>query len=224
MGTVEDSKDSTCKRALIAGLHTLYGGRGKGQCSVACGGDNGGGVSQKTTKNWAILFARTGLEGKLVDALKEKLNAEEYLPFVPTKETPYRNKGVLHKIRKPLFPGYVFVQTEIEPSRIADRLETELKGVKEVYTILHYGNDRKDVVVREEERLYWDRLFDENFCVVGSVGFIVGDTIHITSGALVGLEGQIKKIDRHKRIAIVEMKMMGAARDVSLMLEVVEKS
>ena len=34
-------------------------------------------------------------------------------------------------------------------------------------------------------------LFDENFCVVGSTGFIVGVTIHVTSGALVGSEGQI---------------------------------
>jgi len=174
-------------------------------------------------KNWVIMFSRTGSEEKLVCILKEKLNTEEYLPFVPSKETPYRNKGVLHKIRKPLFPGYVFVQTDIEQSLIADKLAATLKGVKEVYTILHYGNDKKDVVMREEERSYWERLFDENFCVVGSVGFIEGDTIHITSGALVGLEGQIKKINRHKRIAVVGMKMMGAVRDVSLMLEVIEK-
>ena len=51
----------------------------------------------------------------------------------------------------------------------------------------------------------------------------MGDRIQITSGALVGLEGQIKKIDRHKRIAIVAMRMMGAVREVPLMLEVVEK-
>ena len=174
-------------------------------------------------KNWVVLFARTGSEEKLVSTLKEKLNTKEYLPFVPTKETPYRSKGTLHKIRKPLFPGYVFVQTEVEPSQVVDRLEATLKGVKEAYTILHYGDDKKDVVLRDEERLYWERLFDADFCVVGSVGFIVGDKIQITSGALVGLEGQIKKIDRHKRIAVVEMKMMGAVRDVSLMLEVIEK-
>ena len=177
----------------------------------------------ETMKNWVILFARTGSEEKLADVFKEKLNAEEYLPFVPTKETPYRSKGIIHKVRKPLFPGYVFVQTEVEPKSIAEKLAAALKNIKDIYSILHYGDDEKDVAVREEERLYWERLFDTNFCVVGSVGFIEGDTIRITSGALVGLEGQIKKINRHKREAIVEMEMLGAKREVVLMLEIVEK-
>ena len=174
-------------------------------------------------KNWVVLFARTGSEEKLAQTLKEKLDAEEYLPFVPTKEMPYRNKGVIYKVRKPLFPGYVFVQTGIEPTLIADKLEVALKGIKNIYTILYYGDDEKDVAIREGERLYWERLFDVDFCVAGSVGFIEGDVIRITSGALVGLEGQIKKINRHKREAVVEMGMMGARREVAVMLEVVER-
>lgn len=179
---------------------------------------------RETMKNWVILFTRTGSEAKLAHILKEKLNAEEYLPFVPTKETPHRSKGVVHKVRKPLFPGYVLVQTEIEPNLIAEKLAAALRHTKDIYTMLHYGGNEKDVVVREKERLYWERLFDADFCVVGSVGFIEGDTIRITSGALVGLEGQIKKINRHKREAIVEMEMMGAKREVVLMLEIIEKT
>jgi len=210
--------------ALIAGLNTLLAAGALGNVwSLYVAAVDELRPGGKSMKNWVVLFARTGSEEKLVNTLKGKLNVEEYLPFVPTKETPYRRKGVLHKVRKPLFPGYVFVQTEVEPSQIVDRVEATLKSVRDAYTILHYGDDKKDVVLREGERLYWERLFDADFCVVGSVGFIVGDRIQITSGALMGLEGQIKKIDRHKRIAIVEMKMMGAVRDVSLMLEVVEK-
>ena len=33
-----------------------------------------------------------------------------------------------------------------------------------------------------------------------------------------GLEGLIRKINRHKREAVVEMEMMGARRDVAVML------
>jgi transcriptional antiterminator NusG len=95
--------------------------------------------------------------------------------------------------------------------------------MKCVYSLLHYGDNKKDVAVREEERSYWERLFDADFCVVGSVGFIEGDTIQITSGSLIGLEGQIKKINRHKREAIVEMEIVGARREVTLMLEIIEK-
>jgi transcriptional antiterminator NusG len=55
------------------------------------------------------------------------------------------------------------------------------------------------------------------------VGFCEGDKVRVTSGALVGLESLIKKVNRHKREAIVEMEMMGDVRRVKLMLEVVEK-
>jgi transcription antitermination factor NusG len=50
-----------------------------------------------------------------------------------------------------------------------------------------------------------------------------GITIRITSGALTGFESRIKKINRHRREAVVEMQIMDAVREVSLMLEVVEK-
>jgi transcriptional antiterminator NusG len=184
-------------------------------------------------KNWVILFVRSGSEEKLGRALKEKLNAEEYQPFLPVKETPSRSKGVILKERKLLFPGYVFIQTEIEVDTIAEKLKTDLTGMigdmtgkwhEDIYKILHNGDNEKDVAIREKERLYWERLFDSDFCVTGSVGFIEGDTIRIVSGALVGMENRIKRINRHKREAVVEIEVMGAVREVRVMLEVVEKT
>jgi transcription termination/antitermination protein NusG len=177
-------------------------------------------------KNWVILFVRTGLEKKLVRVLKEKLNVDEYLPFLPTKETPRRSKGIISKERKLLFPGYVFIKTSIEVGSIAEKLKSDLMDVtsrKDIYSILHYGDNEKDVAMRESERLHWERLFDSDFCVAGSVGFIEGDVIRITSGALVGLESRIKRINRHKRDAVVEMEVMGAVREVRIMLEVTAK-
>jgi len=177
-------------------------------------------------KHWVILFARTGSEEKLRDTLKASLNANEYLPFVPVKETPFRSKGVIHKVRKPLFPGYIFVQTGIESGLISEKLEVALRNIegnKHLYSILHYGDDKKDVVVREEERSNWERLFDGGFCIKGSIGIIEGDVIRVTSGALMGLEGRIKRINRHKREAVMEMHIMGQSREVTLMLEIVER-
>jgi transcriptional antiterminator NusG len=178
-------------------------------------------------KNWVILFARTGSEEKLKGTLEENLNSKEFLPFVPVKEMPYRRKGIVSELRKPLFPGYIFIRTGIEPDLVADRLAVALRnvgGYEQIYSLLHYGDDKKDVVVRDEERLHWERLFDEDFCIKGSVGFVVGDMVQVTSGALMGMESRIKKINRHNREAVVEMKMMGAVREVSLMLEIVEKT
>ena len=177
-------------------------------------------------KNLIILYVRTGSEEKLLSLLKKNLNTEEYFPFCPVKETPYRRKGVINKNRKHLFPGYIFIQTNIEACSISEKLGLTLMKIsqhKNIYKLLHYGEDKKDVVVREKERRNWERLFDSNFCITGSVGFIEGEKIRVTSGALVGMESRITKINRHKREAVVEIEMMGAVRKVTLMLEVITK-
>lgn len=177
--------------------------------------------------NWVVLFARTGSEEELEEMLRENLNVSDFLPFVPKREVSYKRKGITQIVRKPLFPGYIFIQTEIEANLVADHLNTALGDIREqrhIYSILHYGNDKKDVVVREEERSYWECLFDENFCIKGSIGVIEGNRTRVTSGALMGMEGSIKKVNRRKCEAVLEMSMMGATREITVMLEIVEKT
>jgi len=177
-------------------------------------------------KNWVILFVRTGQEEYLADTLKENLRQEEYLPFLPVKEISRRRRGIITKESKLLFPSYIFVETSIEAEKIAENLAIAITNIAEnrdVFQILHYGKNKKDVVMRERERLYWERLLDSNFRIASSVGIIEGDMVKITSGALSGMENRIKRIDRHKREATVEMDMMGTICEVRLMLEVVEK-
>lgn len=45
----------------------------------------------------------------------------------------------------------------------------------------------------------------------------------ITDGPMIGRESQIKRIDRHKMIAIVEIELMGAKREMKLGLEIIKK-
>lgn len=178
-------------------------------------------------ENWVILFVRTGSEEKLVHMLKDILCPNEYLPFLPVKEVHRRIKGANCIKRNLLFPGYVFIKTGINANQIAKKLRTALKvdniWPQDIIRILHYGDDENDVAVRKSEKLFWERLFDDEFCITGSVGVIEGDNVKVMSGPLVGKEGCIKKINRHKREAIVEMEVMGGVREVRVMLEVVEK-
>lgn len=177
-------------------------------------------------QNWVILYTPTGAEEKVVKRLKQKLSPDVYLPFIPYRETPFRRQGITHKDKTILFPGYVFVQTEIGAEMLAEQLylDIQMSGAKaDIYRILHYGDNKKDVALREYERQEWSRFFGDAFVVEGSVGFIAGDQIRITSGSLMGMESCIRKINRHKREAIVEIDIMGAKREVRLMLEIVEK-
>ena len=56
-----------------------------------------------------------------------------------------------------------------------------------------------------------------------SYGFIEGDQVVITKGPLVGFEAQIKKLDRHKRLAYVEVHLMGRTKLIKVGAEIVRK-
>lgn len=56
-----------------------------------------------------------------------------------------------------------------------------------------------------------------------SQGIIEGDQVHIISGPLQGMEGAIRKIDRHKRIAVLSLDMFGRTVDMKVGLEIISK-
>lgn len=52
---------------------------------------------------------------------------------------------------------------------------------------------------------------------------IEGDEVVILNGPLMGHVGLIKKIDRHKRLAYLEIEMLGRKKNVKIGLEIVGK-
>ena len=177
--------------------------------------------------NWVIVYVRTGTEKKTVDTLKNILDSEYYKPFIPVKETPYRRRGVISKQQKLLFPGYVFIETKIEPNEIATNLRPILMDkirLKDIIKLLHYDKNQNEVVLIEAERLYWTKLFNEEYCVTGSIGYLEGDKLRVISGALFGMEGEIKRVDRHRRLANVETQIMGKKIEIRVMLELIKKN
>ena len=63
----------------------------------------------------------------------------------------------------------------------------------------------------------------ENRTVEMSTGVVEGDDVIILNGPLMGHAGWIKKIDRHKRLAYLEVEMLGRTTTVKLGLEIVVK-
>lgn len=57
-----------------------------------------------------------------------------------------------------------------------------------------------------------------------STGYQEGDTITITDGPLMNQEGNIVKIDRHKRIAYVDVSLFGQVTRIQVGLEIVSKT
>ena len=59
--------------------------------------------------------------------------------------------------------------------------------------------------------------------VEASVGVIEGDHVVVTSGPLKGHEALISKVDRHKRLAYLDMRMFGRTKTIKVGLEIVRK-
>lgn len=56
-----------------------------------------------------------------------------------------------------------------------------------------------------------------------SEGIIEGSKVSVNSGPLQGMEGYIRKIDRHKRKAYLEIPFFGRTQNIQVGLEIVEK-
>jgi len=167
------------------------------------------------------LFVRTGEENKIVGYLKEKLRKDTYLPFVLTKEAVFWDKGVPTLFRKILFPGYVIVQTECD----ADIVLEDIKCIIEfsdnwIYRVLSYSDNEKDIMMHESEQALWQSLVDSDFCITASIGVMEDEKIRITSGALKHKENCIKRLNRHKRKAIVEVGFAGKVVETTVVVEV----
>ena len=167
---------------------------------------------------WYVMQVTPGGENKTVQ-MCQHIVEDDYIEeiFVPEIEQMKRFKGEWHKVKKIMFPGYVFVSTEKELD-----LYENLKSVPTLTKILKTGEDITPVTPREED--FIKKLIGKEKIAEVSVGYLEGDKLIVTEGPLIGMEGLVKKIDRHKRIAILQMEMFGNLTEVTVGLEVLSKS
>lgn len=75
---------------------------------------------------------------------------------------------------------------------------------------------------KEDEKIVTE-LSDENHIIKASLGYIKGDKLIVTDGPLRGREGEVVKINRHKRIAVLAIEFLCEKRNITVGLEVVRK-
>lgn len=91
--------------------------------------------------------------------------------------------------------------------------------------LLGQRDGNEDILPLSSEEKDWIVAFtDDTHCVCMSEGYIEGETITVTKGPLLGQEAIIKKIDRHKRRAVIEVTMFGRTTTAMIGLEVVHKN
>lgn len=138
--------------------------------------------------------------------------------FIPRYICLKHLKKEWHEKLLPLFPDYFFLDTE-QPEEVMDRLKVLSRIMKPVCV----GKDF--VPIYPEEQKFLEEMMDVHHIIQKSVGNMIDGKFDIYEGPLRDEKkyNLIKKIDRHRRLADMEVQLLGTARQVQVTLEIVKK-
>jgi len=137
--------------------------------------------------------------------------------FVPTYAKQVKRAGEWREEKFLLVPGYLYLSTVS-----IDAVVQQLRSVPALTRVL--GTEARFVPLSEDEIVWLDELTNPGQRTVGiSTGVIEGDEVRIVSGPLKGHEALIKRINRHRRTAEIEFRILGRATRVRVGLEIVRK-
>ncbi len=166
---------------------------------------------------WYVIQVKSGTEEDTVRQCQRCIEGTVLLEcFIPYYEEMKRYEGRWHKEKSVLFPGYVFMVTEDVTT-----LFHRLKKVSGLTKLLGTGDEI--VALNETEVDFIRRFGKKEHLVEISQGIIVNDRVVVKEGPLAGNEGLIKRIDRHKRKAYLEIPMFGRMVMAQVGLDIVER-
>ncbi len=166
---------------------------------------------------WYVIQTLGGEEEHTAEIIRKRISPyyiEEC--FVPKRERMKKFYGQWNKVEETLFPAYIFVVT---------------KRPKELYQELRRVPRLTKVLGREEG--YFVPLSEEEEGLVRNLGgqghraglskVVVGEgkQIRVLEGPLKGYEGDVVKVDLHKREVVVRVGFMGRETKLRLGIEMV---
>ena len=156
------------------------------------------------------------------DAFARRINpivGEERL-IIPKKATPTRRRGKTVQRLMPVFPGYIFIQSDdilAEP----DNYWT----IRKTPGFIRFLRESSSPAPLSDHDMLLLRRFISfgEYADTSKVTFDENDRIVVLEGPLKGLEGQIIRINRRKGRAKVLLDLYGEAFPIDLGFEVVER-
>jgi len=151
-------------------------------------------VNQINHISWFAIWTRYRHE----DLVREQLEQKEFETFLPKVQALSKRKDRRKMIQKPLFPGYLFARTELNPGNYLKIIKCQ-----GVVRVLGYREDYKAFVsddVIESIR----RMVRGEAPVNVHPTVIKGDSVRIIGGPLDGCVGTVIEIrgDRHLVVAV----------------------
>ena len=166
---------------------------------------------------WYILYCPKQNEAEIICSCKQRLSDRALMDaFILTYDRMRRYQGAWHLEQQPLFPNYVFLET-----KDGKQLSEELQQYQHIVQAL--GEKDCLIPLHQEEEQFLQNLCGESHHLNMSRGYISNGQTHVTEGPLLGKEEQIRRIDRHKRLARIETPRGHDSACILAGLEIVEK-
>ncbi|MBP3297025.1 MAG: hypothetical protein J6M27_10630 [Lachnospiraceae bacterium] len=170
-------------------------------------------IKQENSRfRYLILATATLKQGLLANVLAERFPKERGRIFLPEREYWIRKT---HSIgTKPLFPGYVFAQTDMSQKELYLFVKEHCRDIQTfvneltVKALKDSGITITDTIwseLTEEETAFLDRMLDEDGVERMSVGYKEGKRYVIVDGPLKGIEDHIIGNNQHDREAYLDV-------------------
>ncbi|OAB26467.1 hypothetical protein PMSD_25095 [Paenibacillus macquariensis subsp. defensor] len=178
---------------------------------------------------WYALFVLAGKEERIKRRVQEHLGLSDVKCCVPKREVPEMKNGILLKVVRTIFPGYVFIQAKLD-----NNIYYKLNEIPDVIKLLNYTN-KKDKIYSPNilnEDYYFKSIPDDEMRSVLSIlndyetieyssVLVRNKRVIVMSGPLKGKEGKIKKIDKRKNRAKLAMNFLGDEILIDIGLDIV---
>ncbi|MDH5716985.1 MAG: antiterminator LoaP [Spirochaetia bacterium] len=172
---------------------------------------------------WYAIQTYSGNE----DLVKSKINKEflNYKTFLPKRELEIRKSGVLKKVTRSLFPGYIFLQLSrkityeevVEISKKCRYVGSKTGILKFLGINISKNQDKKEITsVKKQEIDFILSLTEKGEVITFSKYIKEGSKVKVLEGPLKGKEVIVKKINPRKKRITVEFYMLGKKHNIDL--------
>jgi len=167
--------------------------------------------------NWYVLRVMTGKEVEVLNSLTKIYDLTILKCLLPKKEVTEKKNGKTYETLKILFPGYVFIHTLMTPN-----MYYSLRQIPNILYLVMCGERKGDVSYSyfseiSQNEMYWIlSMTDQQGILSRSEVIINNKMVQVISGPLVGMEGNIIKLDKRKQRVKIAVHFLGEIRHVDV--------